>query len=121
MIRLSAMVRLAALWRRSSRWALLRPTWRSKSWRGKIRPRSRLGKSRDNTTASITGHGNIGILNENNLPPGTTILFKKPTIWDEYRGTVLARILIVGLQTAICWCIVDSATQKAARRKPAQG
>jgi len=39
-------------------------------------------------------------LNENNLPSGTTILFKKPAIWDEYRGTVLAAILVVSLQTA---------------------
>ena len=39
-------------------------------------------------------------LNENNLPSGTMILFKKPAIWDEYRGTVLAAILVVSLQTA---------------------
>ena len=39
-------------------------------------------------------------LNGNNLPSGTAILFKKPTIWDEYRGTVLAAILVVCLQTA---------------------
>ena len=40
-------------------------------------------------------------LSESNLPPGTTILFKNPTIWDEYRGTVLAGILVVGLQTVL--------------------
>jgi PAS domain S-box-containing protein len=39
-------------------------------------------------------------LDENKLPSGTTVLFKKPTIWDEYRGTVLATIFVVGLQTA---------------------
>jgi PAS domain S-box-containing protein len=39
-------------------------------------------------------------LNENNLPSGTVLLFKKPAIWDEYRGTVLAAVLVVSLQTA---------------------
>jgi PAS domain S-box-containing protein len=39
-------------------------------------------------------------LNENNLPSGTILLFKKPAIWDEYRGTVLAAVLVVSLQTA---------------------
>jgi PAS domain S-box-containing protein len=40
-------------------------------------------------------------LSENNLPPGTTVMFKRPTIWDEYRGTVLAAIFIVGLQAVL--------------------
>src|SRR5882757_5203729 len=38
-------------------------------------------------------------LNENNLPPGTAVLFKDPTIWDQHRGTVLAALFVVGLQT----------------------
>ena len=38
-------------------------------------------------------------LDENNLPSGTTVLFKNPTIWDQYRGTVLAALFVVGLQT----------------------
>jgi PAS domain S-box-containing protein len=40
-------------------------------------------------------------LSENNLPPGTTVMFKNPTIWDEYRGTVLGALLVVGLQTVL--------------------
>ena len=39
-------------------------------------------------------------LDENNLPPGTTILFKPSTIWDEHRGTVLAALSVLGLQSA---------------------
>jgi PAS domain S-box-containing protein len=40
-------------------------------------------------------------LKEKNLPPDTVVLFKKPTIWDEYRGTVLAALFVLGLQTTI--------------------
>jgi PAS domain S-box-containing protein len=39
-------------------------------------------------------------LNEKDLPPDTVVLFKKPTIWDEYRGIVLAALSVVGLQSA---------------------
>jgi PAS domain S-box-containing protein len=37
-------------------------------------------------------------LKERDLPPGTTVMFKPPTIWDEYRGAALAAIFVVGLQ-----------------------
>ena len=39
-------------------------------------------------------------LKEKDLPPDTVVLFKEPTIWDEYRGTVLAALSVLGLQTA---------------------
>ncbi|MBR1190373.1 ABC transporter substrate binding protein [Bradyrhizobium sp. AUGA SZCCT0160] len=39
-------------------------------------------------------------LKERDLPPGTVVLFKPPTIWDEHRGTVLAALSVLGLQTA---------------------
>ena len=38
-------------------------------------------------------------LKEKDLPPDTVVLFKKPTIWDEHRGTVLAALSVLGLQT----------------------
>ena len=38
-------------------------------------------------------------LKEKDLPPDTVVLFKKQTIWDEYRGTVLATLSVLGLQT----------------------
>ena len=40
-------------------------------------------------------------LKEKDLPPDTVVLFKKPTIWDEYRGSVLAALFVLGLQTLI--------------------
>ena len=40
-------------------------------------------------------------LNESNLPPGTAALFKKPTIWTEYRGAVIVTFAIVGLQSLV--------------------
>ena len=40
-------------------------------------------------------------LKEKDLPPDTVVLFKEPTIWDEYRGTVLAALSVLGLQTII--------------------
>ena len=40
-------------------------------------------------------------LSENNLPAGTTVMFKAPSIWDEYRGTVLGTLLVIGLQTGL--------------------
>jgi PAS domain S-box-containing protein len=40
-------------------------------------------------------------LNQRNLPPGTTVLFKEPGLWDEHRNLVLATIFIIGLLTAI--------------------
>ncbi|MBR0696626.1 ABC transporter substrate binding protein [Bradyrhizobium lablabi] len=41
------------------------------------------------------------MLQESKLPPGTVVLFKKPTIWTEHRGIVSAAILIVALQSLI--------------------
>ena len=40
-------------------------------------------------------------LKEKNLPPDTVVLFKTPTIWDEHRGSVLAALFVLGLQTII--------------------
>ena len=40
-------------------------------------------------------------LSEKNLPPDTHVLFKSPTILDQYRGTVLAAILVFLLQTTL--------------------
>jgi signal transduction histidine kinase/ABC-type uncharacterized transport system substrate-binding protein len=51
-------------------------------------------------------------LNEQNLPPGTTVLFKPPTIWDEYRGTVLGTFLVVGLQTVLVGALLVQRRRK---------
>ncbi len=39
-------------------------------------------------------------LRESDLPPGTTVLFKNPSIWDRHRNLVLAVLSIFALQTA---------------------
>ena len=56
-------------------------------------------------------------LNENNLPSGTTVLFKKPAIWNEYRGTVIAAVFVVGLQAAV----VGALLIQRRRRQLAEG
>jgi PAS domain S-box-containing protein len=38
-------------------------------------------------------------LKERNLPPGSIVLFKQPTVWNEHRNLVLGTLLIVGLQS----------------------
>jgi PAS domain S-box-containing protein len=40
-------------------------------------------------------------LKEKDLPPDAVVLFKTPTIWDEYRGAVLAALFVLGLQTIV--------------------
>ncbi|WOH51164.1 ABC transporter substrate binding protein [Bradyrhizobium sp. sBnM-33] len=40
-------------------------------------------------------------LKEKDLPPDTVVLFKEPTIWGQYRGTVLAALSVLGLQSTI--------------------
>ena len=37
-------------------------------------------------------------MKDRDLPPGTTVMFKPPTIWDEHRGAVLAGLFVVGVQ-----------------------
>ncbi|MEJ0077844.1 MAG: ATP-binding protein [Alphaproteobacteria bacterium] len=39
-------------------------------------------------------------LSESNLPPGTVILNKPPSIWEEHRNLVLAALAVFALQTA---------------------
>jgi PAS domain S-box-containing protein len=40
-------------------------------------------------------------LKHGNLPPGSVVLFKEPSLWDEHRNLVLATIFVMGLQTAV--------------------
>jgi PAS domain S-box-containing protein len=40
-------------------------------------------------------------LQENRLPPDTTVLFEEQTIWSQHRGAVVAAILIVASQSLI--------------------
>jgi PAS domain S-box-containing protein len=38
-------------------------------------------------------------LHENDLPPGTIVSFKKPSVWDEHHDLVLTTLFVVGLQS----------------------
>src|SRR5258708_33169998 len=38
-------------------------------------------------------------LKQRNLPPGSIVLFKEPSLWDEHRNLVLAMLFVVGLQS----------------------
>jgi len=38
-------------------------------------------------------------LKERNLPPGSIVSFKEPSLWDEHRNFVLATVFVVGLQS----------------------
>lgn len=40
-------------------------------------------------------------LRERDLPPGTVVLFKAPTIWDEHRGVVLGALGVSAVQMAV--------------------
>jgi signal transduction histidine kinase/ABC-type uncharacterized transport system substrate-binding protein len=51
-------------------------------------------------------------LNERDLPSGTTVMFKQPTIWDEYRGTLLAVLGVVGLQSVLVGALLIQRRRK---------
>jgi PAS domain S-box-containing protein len=38
-------------------------------------------------------------LSESDLPPGSDLLFKRQSVWDQHRGFVIATLLICGLQS----------------------
>jgi PAS domain S-box-containing protein len=40
-------------------------------------------------------------LKERNLPPGTIVLFKEPTVWSQHRNLVLATVFVVGVQSLV--------------------
>jgi PAS domain S-box-containing protein len=40
-------------------------------------------------------------LKERNLPPGTIVLFREPTIWSQHRNLVLATVFVVALQSVV--------------------
>ena len=54
-------------------------------------------------------------LRESNLPPGTIVMFKDPSIWDQHRNLVLAVLSIFALQTAFAGALL---IQRRSRRFP---
>ena len=54
-------------------------------------------------------------LHEANLPPGAIVLFKQPTLWDQYRAQVLGSLAIVLLQAAlIAWLLIERERRRRA-------
>ena len=53
-------------------------------------------------------------LRESNLPPGTDVLFKEPSIWDQHRNLVLAVLFVFALQTAFAGALL---IQRRRRRR----
>jgi signal transduction histidine kinase len=45
-------------------------------------------------------------LNERNLPPGTDVLYKAPSIWDQHSNLVIAALLVFGLQSAFAGALL---------------
>jgi signal transduction histidine kinase len=56
-------------------------------------------------------------LREGSLPPGTAVLFKQPTIWDEHRDAVLIAAVVFALQSAFLCALL----LQRHRRKLAEG
>jgi signal transduction histidine kinase len=47
-------------------------------------------------------------ISENSLPPGSKILFRNPTAWEQYRGYILAFIAAILIQSAlISWLLYE--------------
>ena len=40
-------------------------------------------------------------ISESRLPPGSTVLFREPTVWDEYRWQIMLTAIALLLQTAL--------------------
>jgi signal transduction histidine kinase/ABC-type uncharacterized transport system substrate-binding protein len=55
-------------------------------------------------------------LKEGNLPPGSIVLFKEPSLWDQHRNLVLGTALVVGLQS----CVVAGLLFQRRRRLQAE-
>ena len=57
-------------------------------------------------------------MSESALPPGTTVLFKRPTLWDQYRAQVVGAIAIVLLQAAlIAWLLLEHRGRRIAEQR----
>jgi signal transduction histidine kinase len=53
-------------------------------------------------------------LNQSNLPPGSTVLFKEPSLWDQHRTFILATALVVALQSLVLAALLS---QRLRRRQ----
>ena len=51
------------------------------------------------------------------LPPGSALLFEAPSLWQRYRGWIVAAVLVLALQT---WLIVGLLASRAQRKRAQQ-
>ena len=60
-------------------------------------------------------------LRASNLPPGTDVLFKEPSIWDQHRNLVFAALFIFALQTAFAGTLLIQRRRRQHAEIAAQG
>ena len=53
-------------------------------------------------------------LDPGRLPPGSTVEFDEPSLWQAYRGYIVAGVLVLGLQT---WMIIALLASRTKRRR----
>ena len=53
-------------------------------------------------------------ISEDHLPPGSTVLFRQPNIWEEYKAYILSAAALLALQSAL---IAGLMIQRARRRR----
>ena len=57
-------------------------------------------------------------MSESALPPGATVLFRQPTLWDQYRAQVLGVVAVVLLQAAlIAWLLFEHRGRRVAEQE----
>ncbi len=57
-------------------------------------------------------------ISERLLPPGSTVLFRPPTAWEQYRGAILAGLGVISLQAAlIAGLLVQRSRRRAAEQQ----
>lgn len=53
-------------------------------------------------------------LDQRNLPPGSTVLFDQPSVWQLYRGYIVGAVILLALQS---WLIVGLLASRTQRRR----
>ena len=55
-------------------------------------------------------------IDEARVPAGATVIFREPSLWDQYRGYMLGALALIALQTAL----IASLTLQGSRRRRAE-
>ena len=91
-----------------------RPSWRP----GCFAANGRLPSTRTRTSSSST-HGSFaaGVWIAGRLPPGSTLLFDEPSLWQANRGYVVSAVVLLALQT---WLIIVLLANRSQRLRAQQ-